>query len=182
MHKKQKLDESNYFLDLAGACDSSRPEFRFLVSAFLTSARSVLQYALEEAKTCKGGQAWFDKHSSAPEVKFMKDIRDENIHAAPVSPIRALAFGDSVSVSAQLVSITLTDADGTVHHGVVEQAQGIVADQDPTGKTEHGATVSYRFDGWEGAEDVVQLCARYFAAIEAIMSDGQTRRFLRREA
>lgn len=179
MHEKQKLAEARYFLERLSATTSDLTELRFLVSAFLTSARSVLQYALEEARKIPGGRDWFAGHARVPEVKFLKELRDANIHAEPVAPIKAIGFMDRLSVSAQLMSITLTDADGTVHHGVAKlDPPNPSRTSNASSSDTSGAQLSYRFDGWQGGEDVPQLCACYLSQLEAIVSDGEARGFL----
>lgn len=182
MREDEKLAEAHYFLRQIVACTSGPPDLRYLVSAFLTSSRSVLQYTLEEAKSHRGGQAWFDSHAKSPEVKFLKDLRDANIHATPVVPITMLTIEDSISVSAALVSITLTDADGTVHHGVAKHRAIDSPPPKAQSLSSDGAKLSYRFDGWPGPEDVPHLCSRYLEIIESILSRGRHEGFLRRVA
>ena len=55
MYEQEKLGEANYFYSrmLSEAVD--RDAFIFNLSAFLSSARSVLQYAFKEAQTKSGG-------------------------------------------------------------------------------------------------------------------------------
>jgi hypothetical protein len=182
MSTDQKLEEAKYFLRQLNACTSGQPELQYLVSAFLTSSRSILQYALEEAKLHQGGQAWFDMQARTPEVKFLKDLRDANIHAAPVRPIKTLTFQDSISVNGSLVSITLTDADGTVHHGVAKSSNVESPVSEARISSSDGAQLTYRFDGWSGPEDVSQLCSRFLEIVESILLSGRDEGFLRRAA
>jgi hypothetical protein len=66
--------------------------FQYELSAFLSAARSVLQYALEEAKQKPNGQRWYEAQVSGNAVlKFFKDKRDLNIHAESVRPSRHIA-------------------------------------------------------------------------------------------
>jgi hypothetical protein len=61
--------------------------FRHDLSAFLNSARSVLQFAHKEAKPKPGGQAWYDSQIASSLVcQFFKDERDRNIHEKPTHP------------------------------------------------------------------------------------------------
>ena len=86
MHEQHKLDEAQYFLDRLGQLPEP-DSFRYELSAFLSAARSALQYALEEAKTKPGGQAWYDAQVSGKTlVKFFRDKRDISIHRQPVVP------------------------------------------------------------------------------------------------
>ena len=98
MHEQQKLDEANYFLGLMAAVINQPDAFRFLLSAFLGAARSVLQYALLEADTTpkssppSAGKTWYDAQvSGKPVIKFLKDKRDISIHRQPVAPVAHVA-------------------------------------------------------------------------------------------
>lgn len=55
MYEQEKLDEARYFLSqMAMSADQPRA-FRYELSAFLSAARSALQYALDEARAKVGG-------------------------------------------------------------------------------------------------------------------------------
>ena len=155
---------------------TSTKEFSFELSAFLSSSRSALQYALEDAKKKPGGQAWFDGHAPGPDIKYLKDKRDGNIHIEPVSAQPNITFCDSISVgSLSILSITLTDIHGNVEHGVVSTSA-------PTEKlggiSPSSASICYRFLDWPGPEDVYTLCERYLLQLEAIVADGLARGFI----
>lgn len=62
MNEQHKLTEALYFLSHLGPSSLDPQEYSFELSAFLTAARSVLQYARKEAITKPGGQEWYDKH------------------------------------------------------------------------------------------------------------------------
>jgi hypothetical protein len=90
--------------------------FRYELSAFLSAARSVLQYAFEEATTKPNGRQWYEAQVSGSAVlKFFKDKRDLNIHVEPVRPSRHIA----VSITEQIrisdsVRIIKQKEDGTI--------------------------------------------------------------------
>src|SRR5262245_53350076 len=89
--------------------------FQYELSAFLSAARSVLQYALEEAKQKPNGQRWYEAQvSGAAVLKFFKDKRDVNIHAEPVRPSRhiAVAFTEHMTIS-DSIRIETQREDGT---------------------------------------------------------------------
>jgi hypothetical protein len=60
MNERYKIGEAKFFLARMEASLNDREAFRYFLSAFLTAAQSVTQYALEESKS-KGGQQWYDK-------------------------------------------------------------------------------------------------------------------------
>ena len=60
--------------------------FKDHLCAFLASARSVQQYALEEAKKNPGGEMWYENYARSSNIlKFFKITRDFEIHLEPVS-------------------------------------------------------------------------------------------------
>jgi hypothetical protein len=85
MHEQAKIEEARYFSEQLSALVNERDKFKFSLSAFLSAARSALQYACKEAKDKAGGQAWYDGQVTAkPVVKFFKDKRNVSIHEKSV--------------------------------------------------------------------------------------------------
>ncbi len=79
MHERKKFREAEYFYSKMIEGQGHRENFTYNLSAFLSSARSVLQYALNEVKAKTGGKKWYDDRISASAVmKFFKDKRDIN--------------------------------------------------------------------------------------------------------
>jgi hypothetical protein len=73
-HVISKVREASYFLKQMGTCSENPEEFRFNLSAFLTSSRSASQYVFEDAKKqCK--QDWYDNYIN--NTHFMKCFRDK---------------------------------------------------------------------------------------------------------
>jgi hypothetical protein len=60
MNESGKIREAEYFLAQMDRERENAEHFGYNLSALLSSARSVLQYALEEANLKPGGQAWYD--------------------------------------------------------------------------------------------------------------------------
>jgi hypothetical protein len=86
MNESQKLAEASYFLSHLAALESDPNAFAFELSGFLSAARSVLQYALEEARGKKGGENWYEQQvKAAPEIKYFRDKRNVSIHGEPVT-------------------------------------------------------------------------------------------------
>jgi len=103
MHERRKIAEAEYFLARMEENRDSHEYFYYNLSAFLSASRSVLQFALEEAKIKAGGQAWYDQIMQANTVLlgFMRDRRDENIHKECVGLKR------SVSITIPVTGIVL---------------------------------------------------------------------------
>jgi hypothetical protein len=61
MHEDLKIAEAQHFLqELIRSAPRDPVVTRYSVSAFLSAARSALQYALEEAKCKQAGQSWYE--------------------------------------------------------------------------------------------------------------------------
>src|SRR4030067_3783407 len=92
MHERYKICEAKFFLERMEESVHDRVAFRYYLSAFLSSARSVLQYAREESKNT-GGLDWYDTTVARSDVLgFFKDKRDVNIHGEPVNPSRNISI------------------------------------------------------------------------------------------
>lgn len=176
MHEQDKLDEAGYFL--AGMTESVEdPDaLRFELSAFLSSSRCVLQYALEEAKTRPGGQAWFDAYASTdPAIRFFRDKRNLSIHTRPVVPAATInVVAMDVAHFSEAVLIQVFDDKGNL---ISERASGSPAPP-PAASPPPSVSRVYNFPDWPGSEDVLQLCGDYIRALEAIVSEGRSRGFL----
>src|SRR5207249_2990037 len=85
MYERDKLHEAAYFLDRMQAVLGEPDAFKYNVSAFLSAARSVAQYARKDASSKHGGQSWYvrfveDHHL----IRFSVSERNANVHERPV--------------------------------------------------------------------------------------------------
>jgi len=116
MNENSKLEEARYFYQVMQESLNRRKPFVYNLSAFLSAARSVLQYTLKEARTKAGGRQWYETQmASHRTLVFFKDKRDVNIHSAPVNPKQdvAIAFTETIHVS-EALAIRIMDAEGHV--------------------------------------------------------------------
>jgi hypothetical protein len=67
MNERYKIGEAKFFLAKMEESVHDRVTFRYYLSAFLTAARSVTQYAREESRL-KGRQQWCDEAIAGNEV------------------------------------------------------------------------------------------------------------------
>jgi hypothetical protein len=67
MNERYKIGEARFFLARMKESISDRVAFRYYLSAFLSAARSVLQYAKEESRS-KGRQEWYDETVAGNDV------------------------------------------------------------------------------------------------------------------
>jgi hypothetical protein len=181
MNEIKKLEEAKYFFTQMTDHQQNRNIFIHNLSAFLSAARSVLQYAKDEAKSKPGGQNWYDNlMKSGPELKFFKDKRDLNIHDKPVHTkanyiLHAETGGYLLSFGS--VSMTVYDKDGNVK-------QQVQSDPDAPKVTSAQNTnpipneVKYYFDNWAGSEDVLVLCQKYVQELENVVNNGISNGFI----
>lgn len=176
MHEETKLAEANYFYSRMLLEAGDRDAFIFNLSAFLSSARSVLQYALKEAQTKTGGQQWYDEQIGASNVlSFFKDKRDINIHTEPVKAHQhtTVELKATLHLSSSL-SIKVFDAQGNLKSEYNEQPKPAPKQSDSSPKITHRFT----FPDWAGGEDIPALCQLYIDELKRVVQDGLSKGFL----
>ena len=178
MHEDFKIQEADQYLRHLRDADT-RLKFRFALSAFLSAARSALQYALKEARTKPGGQTWYDQQATTdPVVAFLKDKRDTNIHEqpAPINVNVSMIVSVALPTSATLSTVVTDSKTGEQRTIASEPSprRPLLIDID----TPSPPTMTYVFRDWIGPEDVIALCTRYLGEIRRIVTDGQVHGFL----
>jgi hypothetical protein len=170
MHEREKLNEAKYFLRHMEASVNSPDAFQYELSAFLSAARSVLQYALEESKQKPNGQRWYETQVSGSTIlKFFKDKRDINIHTKPVGLSRLISVSDTLHVSiSESARIEITREDG------IKEIRESKEEPRKTNPIESSAEVKicYILPDWDGPEDAIQLSRQYLTALEAFVNAG----------
>lgn len=170
MHEQEKLNEARYFARRMEASINDAEAFQYELSAFLSAARSVLQYAFEQAKQKPNGQRWYEAQVSGnPVLKFFKDKRDLNIHTEPVRPSRHISVSDTAHVSiSESVRIEITRADGT------KEIRELKEEPPKPNPIESSTEVNIRYmlTDWVGPEDAFQLSRQYLIALEAFVAAG----------
>ncbi len=180
MHERKKLRETQYFYSkmIEEQEQGHKEYFKYNLSAFLSSARSVLQYALEETKSKSKGQKWYDNRIlTNPVLKFLKDKRDNNIHIEPIQPRadQKLQVTDNMHIS-DSSSITTLDKDGNIKE---QDSSGKPEEPMPKKpKTSPVTEVKYKFNDWSGSEDVLELCRSYVQELENAIEDGVNKGFI----
>jgi hypothetical protein len=178
MFEAKKIREAEFFyallLEEEQTINDSPDRFGWYLSAFLSAARSVLQYVHKEAvgervsiphTPCSsttlrggkpGGQVWYDTAVSKSHVlQYFKEKRDVNIHKQPINAIREfeLLIDDSIWMGAA------PPIPGHVSWPVK-------------------VTDKYKFDDWPGTEAILTLCIKYVRELRALVQDGQARGLL----
>ena len=179
MNEKTKLKEAKYFYAKMLNEQGNRDAFVYNLSA----ARSVLQYALEEARVKKDGQKWYEKLMiSSPLLKFFKDERDINIHAEPVLPKAHYTLyaeaGNYILMSGS-VTMIVRDKEGNIKQQTKVSADSSAEQEKTVQKSiSKPNEVRYFFDNWMGHEDILTLSKRCLEEIERAINDGIMQGFI----
>jgi len=178
MHEQAKIKEAGYFLDQLPKLVNEREKFNYTLSAFLSAARSALQYAYKEAASKRGGQAWYEGQVATKGiVKFFKDKRDISVHVDPVNPAAKIGvFLTDKVVLSDSCSVTIQRKDGTTESPESTSPPSVTPEE--PNKIESAAEFEYFFQDWPGHEDVLTLCVTYLAEVESIVSGGVAKGFL----
>ncbi|MCX5735664.1 MAG: hypothetical protein NTW68_15270 [candidate division NC10 bacterium] len=170
MHEREKLREANYFLERMEASVDTPDAFLYELSAFLSAARSVLQYAYDETGARLDGRQWYEKKVSGNVVlKFFKDKRDVNIHSEPVRLSREIAVSDTAHIGiSESIRIEIQRSDGTVEIREHKEAPHPHEPQEEIAET----NIRYVFGDWSGHEDVIDLSRQYLTALESFVAEG----------
>jgi len=174
MRESEKIEEARFFCSQM-AKKENEEHFGYYLSAFLTSSRSILQYALEEAKSKTGGQGWYDVEvSNSKIIQFLKDKRDVNIHCEPLTLKRDIALELSETIHlGEEVSITITDKDGNIKGRSTSKFQPF-----KSALSKGFVSIRHKFDDWKGDEDVLFICEQYLNDLEELVKDGKSKGFL----
>jgi hypothetical protein len=178
MYEDSKLQEAAHFLDQMEASLQDPKLFQFNLSAFLSAARSVAQYALKEARTKSTGQAWYEGLVARDEfIGFFASTRNANIHDQPVQldgHVDVFAK-DAANVWDREV-VEKFDRDGNLVE--VVEGQELNADLDAKWTADFVFVPHYKFADWLGNEEIPELCQRYIDALRTLVSDGRARGIL----
>ena len=161
----EKLEEARYFRTEMDQNANNSILFKFLLSAFLTAARSVMLYVHAECSK-EGGRRWYDKKMADHMLRFFRSLRNVNIHEGPVEPqlIIELTIIDQVSIE-ESSSIKMNDE---YRYIVYDKLQTQQSDSMPTTLKQ---TFKYLFTNWSGPEDVQELCDKYIIALQRIVDE-----------
>ena len=157
---KDKFEEARFFLGCMASC-TENPDFRYYLSAFLSAARSVLQYTHTEAMK-QQKQCWYDQQVGGNKIlDFFKCQRNINIHQHPVASKLTISAIDSVQVTDSL-KVTVRRSDGTR-----EIYEDPPTPPEPPKTVE--TTTKWRFVDWKGCECILKLSNLYLSELSAFL-------------
>ena len=154
VNERNKLAEARHFLGRMQTENARVALFTRELSAFLGAARSVLQYALEEARLKPGGQQWYQQATTNPLISFFKQMRDTSVHVRPIVPV-----GKVKTEHAELLNI----GDDEDEFMILYPHTRVV--------------LEYEFSSRPG-EGVVDLSMQYLTILEALVEDGVVKRWI----
>ena len=176
MHEQTKFMEAEYFLAQMINEKGNLNPFKYNLSAFLSAARSVLQYSREEVRVKDGGQGWYDNQTGVyPTIKFFKDKRDINVHGHPV-PLKQnvnITVTGVIGIS-DFLAVTIKDQNGNI----IGRSES--APNPPQNPQVIPAITGYEyfFHDWNGKEDVIELCRKYLEELKLFLADGRSKGFM----
>jgi len=170
MNEKNKLTEAEFFFGKMAQVDGAPNDFSHYLSAFLSAARSVLQYALEEAKTKPGGQRWYDAQTAGDTVlRFFKDKRDVNIHVKPLVLMQQTVITEKVSLTiSESLHIDVRSAEGSVEVHEIKSEPVVPAMQ----QSHSSVKEQFAFVDWSGSGDVMAVGQTYLTRLKAFVQSG----------
>lgn len=178
-NKRRKLDEASHYFNCMVLNEHQTGLFQFNYSAFLTAARSVLQYSHEEAdpdcnRNAKpGALKWYEKAVAKSEIiKFGRDERDENIHWAPVIPNNSVTIiPHEIEDTRENVIVVLRGSQSKV---ITQKPEAVLSNP------AQPAEVIFRYDSsrWKGPEDLLQVCRMYLDELEGLVKEGISKGYL----
>jgi hypothetical protein len=177
-NKHRKLAESSYFFNCMYINEDKPGVFQFNYSAFLSAARSVLQYVYEEvdpgrnAHARRGANKWYQKAVGSKAIKFGKDERDENIHRDPVSPdTHVTVFPKEIVAGRENVLDFLSNK--------LVSGNSPKSDDERMGSPVY-AKPSYKYTSsrWKGHETILEVCRMYLDELEALVKEGISKGYI----
>jgi hypothetical protein len=180
VNEKAKLDEARYFYSRMSVELNNRQPFIYNLSAFLSAARSTIQYALTENESNKSGQDWvINRVKESRILSFFKDKRDVNIHDEPLNP------STDVTVSLGTGTVLISGSLSFIHR----DAKGNILSQSPSqplqsttipknNEESSGITYKHRFSDWDGKEDIMTLSKMYLDELQNMVDEGIKKGFI----
>jgi len=149
MKAMSKLEEAFYFFNQMKENVDNKDNFKFNLSAFLSSARSITLFLQEEFNGNPRFEEWYphkqDEMRANSLMKFCKETRNDEVHVkrVDVEGHHEVSFTDTVGVT-DTVQYILHRADGTIDRW-------------------------YFTDFNDGEKDIIQLCLEYYNELRKIL-------------
>lgn len=169
MNEYKKLGEAKYFRSKMEENKFKRNDFINNLSAFLSSSRTIFQYAIKEivASEINIRKIWYDKKISESVIfKFFRDKRDLNIHERPIQANATYKVQTKMMI--RFIDATILKVEDGNIISKYESSNSIKTNQ----KKEINEDIDYYFDDWEGNENLLVICDNYINEIESFINEG----------
>ncbi|MFW5795102.1 MAG: hypothetical protein ACOCV1_06420 [Bacillota bacterium] len=180
MEEREKLKEAKYFFNKMknSYIDDNFKEFKFNLSAFLSSARSILQYTYKKAKRKSMLAKYNNLVSGNPILSFFKDKRNLNIHEEPIKPTKQV----NVDVIAKItVSESVTLKKYNKKGELIETIKNKTNEDNSKTNNESSSpktSIKYIFNDWSGNEDIIELSKKYINELNLFINDANNKGLL----
>ena len=174
MKEQEKLGEAEYFYQRMVAEQNNQTYFKYNLSAFISAARSVLEYAGEEINSIKNRaareamKAWYRKKVTPDGILyFIGGERIRNFHHFPVNPRVNITLQPDDCISA-LTSVHIP-LNGQIQAGTTLPLAAVREKLKPP-----PLLPKYKFTGWQGIEDVPTLCRKCLGELGLFIKEGMS--------
>lgn len=153
--------------------------FNFHLSAFLSAARSIIQYTYERAELLRRLTDYNMLVSARPILRYFKGKRDINIHVKPVKSIQQVNIDvySTITVRARdSVRIQMIEADGSISRDETYESPVSSHTEEEKATDVPGLirSLHYRFADWQGDEDVLELSKEYLDNLRTFVNDAHS--------
>ena len=158
-HINSKIREASYFLKQMGACSENHEEFRFNLSAFLTSSRTASQYVLEAARK-KQKESWYENYvRNTKFMKYFKEKRNFNIHEKNIPLSRDVELALSI-----IGTKVFVDKGEKKYFSPGKEFMEVKRNEKVS---------NFEFTDYPGKEDVLTLSTKYLKELKDFVVDAQ---------
>ena len=195
MDERKKLDEAKYFYLRMKEVIGRNMEFVYNLDAFLTAARSAMQFLFEDVKSIPSRKNWYGElYNRYRTLGYFRDKRNYTVHERQLVPqekvnvtiTEVITAVPSVSIEFYRVDSEGNRIEEELDHGneqskihtnkkedshdtKQENETGKLIDHTP--KSSSTITYEYRFDDWTGPEDILTLSKLYIDDIENLLTE-----------
>lgn len=193
MDERKKLDEAKYFYKHMNNVIGKSLEFAYNLDAFLTAARSVMQFLYDEVKTKSSQKEWYENlYSEKKILGYFRDKRNYTVHERQLVPNQKIkvSITEFITVVPEIkIDFYRVDSEGNrieenLNRGEdqnnkqidkqenVQKSKLVNIDEQiaQMPKPSSSVTYEYRFDDWPGTEDIIELSKLYIDDLENILT------------
>ncbi len=171
---REKLQESEYFLERMTLTQDERDTFKYNLSAFLSASRSVTLIMQKEYDNISGFKQWWsEKQENVRNDHAMNLLNEKRVMTIHTQPVRPRAQVNVIMkehiITTDSVSIVITHADGAV-----DRRESEPAPPPKPAKTENN--IEWR---WYFAElpkqDILTLCKEHLTKLGTLVKECESR-------